>query len=265
LAGVESDFLLPADPSWPVLELVRQPGDASHKADELSDEHAVIVFQHGGEVRIEREPLRATFTTPSELGETELLHPYLAPVAAVCSRWLGRFALHGGGLLADGAWAVLGDREGGKSSLLAALALDGRDIVSDDVLVTDGDVVFAGPRAIDLRGPAADHLATGTALGVVGARERWRHRLPAIDPLSPLRGWVFLSWADDIEVVRLPVSERLSRLVASRALISPPEPGLLLRLASLPAYELRRPAEWGSLPEATARLLETLAAAPVPG
>jgi hypothetical protein len=265
LAGVESDFLLPADPSWPVLELVRQPGDASHKADELSDEHAVIVFQHGGEVGIEREPLRATFTTPSELGETELLHPYLAPVAAVCSRWLGRFALHGGGLLADGAWAVLGDREGGKSSLLAALALDGRDIVSDDVLVTDGDVVFAGPRAIDLRGPAADHLATGTALGVVGARERWRHRLPAIDPLSPLRGWVFLSWADDIEVVRLPVSERLSRLVASRALISPPEPGLLLRLASLPAYELRRPAEWGSLPEATARLLETLAAAPVPG
>ncbi len=266
LKGVGADLLLPAERSWPELELVRRLGAASHTADELEDDGAMIVFRQGGEVAISRQPLRATFTMPSELRDAELLHPYLAPVAAVCSRWLGRYALHGGGVVLEGgAWGVLADREGGKSSLLAALALAGHGVVSDDVLVTDGAVAYAGPRAIDLREPAADHLQTGTGLGVVGARERWRHRLRVVSPTAVLRGWVFLAWADAVEVVRLPVADRLNRLVTARALVSPPDPEILFRLAALPAFELRRPHAWEALPEATSRLLETLAAYRVPG
>lgn len=266
LQGVGSDLLLPAERSWPELALVRRLGAASQTVDELEDDRALIVFRQGGEVAISREPLRATFTTPWELGDTELLHPYLAPVAAVCSRWLGRYALHGGAVVLEGgAWGVLADREGGKSSLLAALALAGHGVVSDDVLVTDGTVAYAGPRALDLREPAAEHLQTGTSLGVVGARERWRHRLPAVGPTVVLRGWVFLAWADTVEVVRLAVADRLNRLVAARALVSPPDPAILFRLTALPALELRRPHAWDALPEATFRLLETLAACRLPG
>jgi hypothetical protein len=137
----------------------------------------------------------------------ELVHPHLAPGAAVLARWLGRETLHAGAVLAGGgAWAMLGDRESGKSSTLDWLAAHGHPVLADDLLVLDGSDVLAGPRCIDLRADAAQRLGAGEPLGVVGTRERWRLRLGPLASSAPLRGWGILDWGDDVAVepVRAP-------------------------------------------------------------
>ena len=96
---------------------------------------------------------------PAPLSADELVHPFLAPAAALFAHWHGREGLHGGALALGGtAWGVIGDRLGGKSSLLAALAVSGTDVVCDDVLVLDGREVYPGPRTVDLREDAAAAL-----------------------------------------------------------------------------------------------------------
>ena len=103
------------------------------------------------------------------------MHPYLAPVALVMARWLGREGFHGGGIVAGGGvWGVLGDKTAGKSTTLAWLAREGVGVVSDDVLVIDGGTALAGPRSVDLREEAAERLGVGEPMGRVGQRERWR-------------------------------------------------------------------------------------------
>ena len=79
--------------------------------------------------------------------QLELIHPYLAPVAAVAGYWFDRESFHAGAfVLGDGAWAVIGGREAGKSTLLASLALRGITVLSDDMLILDGDIPFPGPQ-----------------------------------------------------------------------------------------------------------------------
>jgi hypothetical protein len=261
LLGVGPELLLPAEPGWPALELVRAVGPGSHFLDRMTDERAEIVLANGGDIVVERRPARAVFTVPADVGDGELVHPYLAPVAAVVARWLGRESVHAGAFaVGNRAWGVLGEREAGKSSLLAFLALRGYQVVSDDVLILDGSSVFAGPRTIDLREEAAAELGVGTPLGIVGARERWRLTLDPVPSRLQLAGWIFLGWDAEPAVVRLAAGERLARIAAQRAVrLLPTDPGLLLRLSGLPGWELRRPRDWSSLPEATDLLLQAIA------
>jgi len=148
-----------------------------------------------------------------------------------------------------GTWAVVGEREAGKSSTLAALALDGHPVVTDDLLVVDGGMAHVGPRSVDLREASARRLNAGVPLGVVGARPRWRLGLPDDVPKPALRGWVFLGWGDSVSVRRLAVTEVLPRLSEQLTLNIPVgDPARLLELAGLPAWELRRPREWQQLP-----------------
>jgi hypothetical protein len=263
LRGLSSAASLVAVPdSWPELELVRRTGDPGTGSETLDDEQATLVLQSGGTVEIQRDPARAVFTTPRELGETEIVHPLLAPVAAVVARWMGRESLHAGAFVHDGgAWALVGDRESGKSSMLAWLALNGTEIVTDDVLVVDGKVAFAGPRSLDLREEPAARLAAGEHVGVVGSRDRWRLLLGPAQPQLPLRGWVLLGWGERLEARRIAGGLRIPELMSHRALNVPPaRPETLLELATLPAWELRRPRDWSSLDAAADRVLETLAA-----
>ena len=80
---------------------------------------------------------------------------------------------HGGSFLdASGrTWGVVGSREAGKSSFLAWCATRGVPVVGDDLIVTDGTLVNAGPRCIDLRESAADRFGIGEDIGVVGDRK----------------------------------------------------------------------------------------------
>lgn len=259
LPGAES-LLNRVDPRWPELDVVMEPGRARTIVGHVDDDSARVVFTNGGQATVDRLQRRVTFAFPQAPAPGEVVHPYLAPVAAVMARWNGREPFHAGGFMGrSGVWGVLADREGGKSSTLARLALEGVPIVCDDVLVIEEDTALAGPRAIDLREGPARALGVGDPLGVVGTRERWRMSLVEIEATLPLAGWVHLTWADGLALERLPVSSRLRRLAEQRAVaLTPTDPGLLLRLAALPSFELRRPRAWSSLDSAVNLLLTSL-------
>jgi hypothetical protein len=252
-------LLVPADPHWPTFRIRSQLGRPPwRELDVVTDSNAEIRLQTGGEILIEREDGLVVFTTERPVGERELIHPYLAPVAAVAGYWFDRESFHAGAFVEDGAaWGLLGEREAGKSTLLASLALREIAVLSDDMLILDGVVPFAGPRSIDLRATAAEHLGVGEPLGLVGARERWRLQLPPTTGSAALRGWIFPAWGDRVEVSELAPHERIARLGAQRGLRLPArDPGRLIDFAALPAWELRRPRDWDALDAATQLLLD---------
>jgi hypothetical protein len=249
-------------PSWPRLAVatrIAEPGSAP-AMDVVGPRTARLPLHAGGWMEIERDGPRITFHLPQVPGDEELVHPYLAPGAAVLARWLGREAFHAGAVLTtDGAWAVLGGRESGKSSTLGWLAAHGHPVLADDLLVLDGAHALAGPRCIDLRPDAAERLQAGEPLGVVGTRERWRLRLGPVTASVPLRGWVELDWGGQVAVERVRGAERLTTLIPYRSVrLEPPRAGALMELASLPVLRLRRPRRWDSLPHAAERLLAAI-------
>jgi hypothetical protein len=254
-------LLARAAPEWPAVELTVDVGDLRADEEHLDDERARLRLKTGGWIELERNPGRARYVVPAPIDPDALVHPYLAPAAAVFAHWYGREGVHGGALaIGDIAWGVVGDRLGGKSSLLAALAANGTDIVCDDVLVLEGLTAYTGPRTVDLREDAAARLGVGEPLADAGARERWRLRLPALDRPLTIGGWVFTEWSDALELHRLTASETLARLYRNRSITVPPrDPAAFLQLSVLPAWELRRPRSWASLPETLELLLGVLA------
>jgi hypothetical protein len=179
---------------------------------------------------------------------------------AVAARWPGFENFHAGAVLANGgAWGILGDKETGESSTLAYLALSGRDVLMDDLLVVDGDEALAGPRCVDLREEPAATLGAGEPIGVVRLRERWRLALGPVPSQVPLCGWVTLAWSHKVSVEPVRGPMRLMALLPLRSVrLVPPAPEALVRLASLPVLELRRPRVWESLPRAVDALLAAI-------
>ena len=253
--------LVETAPDWPTLEIERIVGVTTPRRSVMGADDAEIELVAGDRLAVRRSPLQATFTTARPLSDDALIHPYLAPAAAIAGYWLGREAFHAGGfVLDDGVWGVMGEKGSGKSSLLAGLAQQGYGVFADDVLILERDIVFAGPRSIDLRRESADELDAGASIGVVGDRERWRITLGNVPSASRLRGWVFLAWAETLEVSPVAPGERLQRLLGHRMIkgLPPPEPRLMLELSALPAFQLSRPRSWGQLETAGSRLVDTL-------
>ena len=265
LSGLEAAraLLVPAAADWPSFGLVNrvEPGPYD-EIERISSRSAELRLHTGGKIFIDRSPGRAEFVTPRPLSSEELVHPYLAPVATIVAHWHDRESVHAGGFALDGrVWGVVGDRESGKSSTLARLALDGVTVVSDDLLVLQHTRVFAGPRAIDLREEPAHNLGVGTSIGVAGGRERWRLRLGPVPEELELVGWIHLAWGDRVEAVPLKGGERVERLFNQRGARLPSlSPEVLLDLASLPSWEVRRPHAWETLGE-SAECLRELATA----
>jgi hypothetical protein len=241
-----------------------EPGTASAPAEHVGEAEASLRLRSGGEIVISRSERTVLYRVPHPVREDELVHPYLAPAAAVIGRWLGRESMHAGAFAVGGrALGVVGSREAGKSSTLAWLATHGVDVLCDDMLIVDGERPFAGPRSIDLRADAAARLDAGEPIGMTGARERWRLRLNALEAAPRMHGWVFLAWGDEVAARPLPGRERIPRIAAERGLRLPPvRPDALLTLAELPAWELSRPQAWESLPRAADLLLELASATP---
>jgi hypothetical protein len=265
LRGVEGarSLLVEAPPGWPGLELVRRSASGpGPRGDRVASDRVELRLQTGGWVELERDPARAIFHLPAVPDDGALVHPYLAPVAAMAARWAGRDSFHAGAVIVDGgAWAIVGDKGSGKSSTLAQLALAGHDVLTDDMLVLDGGEALSGPRCVDLRAEPAARLGVGTPLGVIGQRERWRMPLerPGV-PRVPLRGWVRLEWSDRTDVGSLRGAQRLAALEQHRAVrLPPPDPAALLALSALPVLELRRPRRWEALADAADRLLGAIA------
>jgi hypothetical protein len=249
-------LLVPAQPSWPRLTIRRRLGTGDAEHDWLSERAAVLKLQKG-EIALDRGRSTATFVLPHRVGTAELVHPLLAPAAAVMAYWLERESFHASGVVAGGrVWGLIGERGSGKSTTVARLALDGVGIACDDLLVVEGSSALAGPRSVDLRRDAAEQLGVGEHLGMVGARERWRLRVGEVPSSLPLAGWIFLAWGERVEAVAVAPGERVARLHVNRGVNLPPRaPAAILDLAALPAWELRRPRSWAALPSAVNCLL----------
>lgn len=260
LSGAQP-LMVEAPPAWPALSLVRVQGRSPVTRDEVTEDRARLQLADGGSAELDRAASSAELRLPAGITDGAVIHPYLAPVALVMARWLGREGFHGGGVVVDGGvWGLLADKEGGKSTLLAWLALAGSGVVSDDVLVLDHGTVLAGPRSLDLRADAAKQLGAGEAMGRVGARERWRLALPPVAAELPLRGWVTLEWGHAVAVEPIRGAARLTALVPHRGVrLASLDPAALIGLSGLPHRRLVRPRAWASLPEAADRLLEAIA------
>lgn len=194
-----------------------------------------------------------------------ITHPYLATTAIGFNRWAGREVLHAGAFEAAGrAWVVLGPSTAGKSTLMGALAAAGVPVLADDMVVTDGETVFAGPRCVDLREPFPPGVLDGPPPALRRAREglRWRMDLPPIAPRVPLGGWFFLQWDDTPSLVPIAMSALLARLARWRSLRQlPSDPATILALAGRPGWDLRRQRDWSGLRDSVDTLLRTATAA----
>jgi hypothetical protein len=170
---------------------------------------ATLDLPEGRQLLLDQDERTATFTG-LRLSHDELVHPYLGAAACIFNRWAGREVYHAGAFIYGSlAWAVVGAREAGKSSLLAALASRRVPVLADDLVVTDGLQVFCGPRAIDLRRPPV--LATGPVTLARGA-SRWRLALPPLPGAAPLGGWIYLHWCDEVTMASVPVGILGARL-----------------------------------------------------
>lgn len=190
------------------------------------------------------------------LNSPEIVHPGLSPVATLFARWHGRGAFHAGGFVAgEHAWGVVGEREAGKTTLLAALAARDVPIVADDLLVTDSERVFAGPRCLDLR----DHLPDG--LPTVPVRGGHRQRLPlaTVAPTVPFAGWVFLGWGDEVTLRPVTAADRLRALAPARMwTLVGDDRRHFLHAASLPCWRLTRPRRREGIQRTAAILVDML-------
>jgi hypothetical protein len=254
-------LLVDAPESWPRLELVRAPEGARPETEDVTDDDAHLWLAGGAAAELDRRRSRALLTVPENTSDGALVHPFLAPVALIMARWRGHEGMHGGAVAtADGVWAVLGDKTGGKSTTLASLALAGLSVFSDDVLVIADGIALAGPRSIDLREEPAKRLGVGEPMGRIGMRDRWRLALDPVPPELPLRGWISLAWGEEITVESLRGADRLAALIPHRGVrLVPTAPTALLELSALPHLRLTRPRRWDSLRDAAARLADAIA------
>lgn len=239
---------------WPELRIERRVAPADTVARGFGGRRACFSLPQG-RLLLERARQTITTVTPKPLPDDALVHPHLTVAGAMWARWLGRDAFHGGAVaIGGGAWALLAQKEGGKSTLLGQLAGTGHAVVADDMLILDDGQLYAAPRCVDLRPDAADALERNE---VELVRDASRRRVPLRDvPLHmPLHGLVHLEWGERVEVRTVPVAERIERLRPHNNFVGvPARPATLLELAALPHLELRRPRGLDSL-EASAEAL----------
>jgi hypothetical protein len=247
---------VPDSAGWDAVDVELREGDAAPpRAGE-----ARIALATGGFAVMDPFRRSAALVSP-RVDQTSLVHPFLAIVGAMFARWDGREALHAGAFVHDGAaWGVIGDKEGGKSSLLARLAVRGTPVVSDDLLVLAGRTALAGPRCVDLRADAAERL--GLEGGTETVRDSERRRLP-LGPVPleiPLRGLFHLTWGASTSIGVVPPAERIALLASQRIVVrAGGDAVMMLDLAGLPVWRLERPRAWGSLDEAADRVLAVAA------
>lgn len=262
---------LPDAHDWPRVEVRRVPWTGSD--DELPpnavDEHlARLRLLGGGYLEVDRAAATATFHLVEPGTDRDVAHPLLAPVGAIMAWWRRRETFHCAGFVGrdGGAWALAADKEAGKSTLAALLALQGVPLLADDLLVLEDGLhqCLAGPRLVDLRQPTATHLREDLGVELVDVRggERARLDLDPVPLVSPFRGFVLLVEGDGPSVRSVPVSERMERLTVHRGLRhGPHDPTVLLDLATRPVLELSRPKRFDQVDEVIDLLLEATATA----
>ena len=221
------------------------------------------LVEGAGSMAVRVEQRQVEYRLGRELTDDEIVHPWLAPAAAAMALYDGQLALHGAVLEQGGRCvAVLGDREAGKSTLVAAAAARGLGVMTDDVIVLDaGHRVHAGPRCIDLRSGSAAHFALGS--GDL-ARSGTRHRiaLPAVPSSAALAAIVILAWGPALSATPMSGAQAAQQLLPHVAAAHDGSSfHRVLDLARVPHLQLVRPRDFGLL-DATMDLLSVLLCAP---
>jgi hypothetical protein len=231
-------------------------GEPCTRPPHLDEGSAKFHLGDGRFLLLDRHTRRATFSGPA-IPPDQMAHPHLRPVGVVFNRWFGREAYHAGSFVAAGrSWLVIGPREAGKSSLLALLAARGVPVLADDLAITDGERVFAGPRCIDLRAPLP---GVGQAMGRSRGDSRWRVALPHDGTHYPLGGWVFLDWGEPLDMTPVATADLVRQLARIRHRSQlPSDPRLLLDLAGRPAWTLTRPKDWKHADDSLDLLITTV-------
>ena len=205
-------------------------------------------------------PHAVSLTLPTCPAPEFVVQPHLATAASCIAVRTGRQAFHAGAVVINGgAWAILGTKGAGKSTVLGRLHQMGFSILTDDVLICDGSEAVAGPRCVDLRVSSAQHLGIGRDCGVVGLRERWRVYLPPCPTRVPLHGWIQLEWSTIEAVNAIPVRDRLPLIYQNQSLRLPAhDPLAFMELCTLPIYRWSRVRAWDQLDRSIELLLRTL-------
>jgi hypothetical protein len=238
---------------------VARSAEGADRPSELTSTRADIRLGGGGRMRMRRGEDRVRFAFAVEPAAQDLLHPYLAPAAALAQIWAGREAIHAGAFVARGAAVLLlAGSEGGKSTTLAWLARrHGVVVVADDLAVIADGSVLAGPRCIDLR---ASTVAAGLAAGAerVRAAGRLRLKLPGSPAAVGIGAVVSLSWGARVALRTIPPAERVRELVLQRMYAArvASDGRALLGLAALPGLSLARPRGERGLEQAASALLD---------
>jgi hypothetical protein len=255
--GLGGGTAAPAEwPRWDIEQRLAVP--SGRQGMSIWADEAWIGLGDAGELRLDRRAHRIELRTPAVWSDAALLHPGLSPAAAVISYWAGRAVLHCAAVLIHGrAWGLLGEQAVGKSTTAAHLEHLGCPVLTDDLLVVDGEMAYAGPRSVDLRRDAAA-LFGARPLGKVGGRERWRRNVGDSPMAAPVAGWVELCWSSTTAVIELSVGERLQAI--DRYLGLPAGGGHVLMLADRPMLRFGRAQSPLAAGDDARRLLDTLKA-----
>ena len=232
-------------------------GGADHeRPSEVSWEHADVRLLHGGRLRMRRGLPEVEFALPAPLATHELLHPYLAPAAALAQLWDGNEALHAGGfVVGNRAIVLLGDKERGKSTTLAWIAARYRlAVLADDLCIVADGAVLAGPRCLDVR----SHPEIDVGGGKPVRDDRNRVTLGPAPAAVPIAGIVHLDWADQPRLVPVPIEKRFGSLFEHRMfnVHLNVDPVGFLGLAAVPMLTLARPTGAAGLAAGVELLLE---------
>ena len=247
--------------AWPTIQVRTElTEDVPARASEVREDRATIATPVAT-LEVDRASAEVRVRSREPVPEADLVHPCLWPAGAVFARWRGAETLHAGAFAApdgDGAWAVMAESGGGKTSFLATLALAGVEVLVDDLLVMEGEECVAGPRALDLRPEVVGRLGLEDRV-TASVRATSRERLP-LAPCAgrwPIRGFVELGWGESVRVDRLGPSEGLAALARHRRVLGlGTEFDQLLELVERPVLRLLRPRGWASAAEAGKRLLD---------
>jgi hypothetical protein len=245
---------------WPAVHVTHEIEDPQTRNAQITAD-LVERSSEVGRVVLDRHARTARYYTPAPLAPGALARGYLETAATAFARWAGRDAFHAGGLFVDGGgWAVVGESNAGKSTLLGALALAGHDVLGDELLVVDGERAYTSVRFVDLRSAAVELLGAGERVRPAPRGGKLRLPLAPMAPAVPLRGWIVLAWSDQTAMIRLQPSDVLARLSATRLWGDvPTDPRRLLHYASMPSFELHRSPVGTSAGEAVEALLSALA------
>jgi hypothetical protein len=268
--GIELPDLVPIDEGAPSAKVECRHATVLVKRIQRTDDLVTAGDRGTSLLEVRRDPPAITLEFPDPTTPEELVHPLLTLPLSILARWRGDLTLHAGCFYAgDRAWGVMGQREAGKSTMLANLA--GREVplLADDLLVLDQGVVRPGPSCIDLRPDMAERIPEARYLGEIGNRARYRLTTPTPPMNPPLGGFFLLAWGqeDRVAVTPMPASEALRMLYEQEyiGMMGPVDPVKILDLLGTPMWRVERPPDWRFTEETLDRILDVAAAGAVTG